>query len=57
LTIKYSYKEDTPVENIVTSVPTGVIYNILGQKMPTTNFNDLPKGVYIINGKKYIKQQ
>jgi hypothetical protein len=57
LTIKYSYKDDTPVENIVTSVPTGVIYNILGQKMPTTNFNDLPKGVYIINGKKYIKQQ
>ena len=57
LTINYSYKEDTPVENIVTSVPTGVIYNILGQKMPTTNFNDLPKGVYIINGKKYIKQQ
>ena len=57
LTIKYSYKENTPVENIVTSVPTGVIYNILGQKMPTTNFNDLPKGVYIINGKKYIKQQ
>ena len=56
LTIKYSYKEDTPVENIVTSVPTGKIYNLLGQEMPATSLSELPKGIYIINGKKYIKQ-
>ena len=56
LTIKYSYKENTPVSNITTPSNVKVIYNILGQKMPTTNINELPKGIYIINGKKYIKQ-
>ena len=56
LTIKYSYKSDTPVSNITTPSNVKVIYNILGQKMPTTNINELPKGIYIINGKKYIKQ-
>ena len=56
LTIKYSYKSDTPVENIVTSVSTGKIYNLLGQEMPATSLSELPKGIYIINGKKYIKQ-
>ena len=56
LTIKYSYKSDTPVENIVTSISTGKIYNLLGQEMPATSLSELPKGIYIINGKKYIKQ-
>ena len=56
LTIEYSYKEDTPVENIVTSVSTGKIYNLLGQEMQASDLSELPKGIYIINGKKYIKQ-
>lgn len=56
LNVKYSYKEDTPVENIVTSVSTGKIYNLLGQEMQASDLSELPKGIYIINGKKYIKQ-
>jgi hypothetical protein len=34
----------------------GVIYNLLGQRMPNNTLSELPKGIYIINGKKYIKQ-
>jgi hypothetical protein len=55
LTIKYSYLM-TAVENVETRPSSHVIYNVLGQKMPTTNISELPKGIYIINGKKYIKQ-
>jgi hypothetical protein len=55
LTIKYSY-EMTPVDNIVAPQHSNVIYNMLGQKMHTTELNELPKGIYIINGKKYIKK-
>ena len=55
LTIKYSYMM-TPVDNVIAPQHNGKIYNLLGQLMPVTDFNDLPKGIYIINGKKYIKQ-
>lgn len=55
LTIKYSYLM-TAVENVETRPTSNVIYNLLGQKMPTTNISELPKGIYIINGKKFIKQ-
>ena len=55
LTVKYSYLM-TAVENIVAPQYNGKIYNLLGQEMPTTELNELPKGIYIINGKKYIKQ-
>ena len=55
LTIKYSYLM-TAVENIVAPQYNGKIYNLLGQEMPATELNELPKGIYIINGKKYIKQ-
>jgi hypothetical protein len=55
LTIKYSYKT-TPVDNVEIKPTSNVIYNVLGQKMPTTNISELPKGIYIINGKKYIKK-
>lgn len=57
LTIKYSYKDDnTAVDNVVAQPTNHFIYNLLGQPMPTTNWEELPKGIYIINGKKYIKQ-
>lgn len=57
LTIKYSYKEkNTAVENIVITPQHNGIYNLLGQRMHTTNWAELPSGIYIINGKKYIKQ-
>ena len=55
LTIKYSYLM-TAVENVSTTQTNGKIYNLLGQEMPATELSELPKGIYIINGKKYIKQ-
>ena len=55
LTIKYSYLM-TAVENVSTTQTNGKIYNLLGQEMPTTELSELPKGIYIINGKKYIRQ-
>ena len=55
LTIKYSYLM-TAVENVVAPQYNGKIYNLLGQEMPSTELSELPKGIYIINGKKYIKQ-
>ena len=55
LTIKYSYLM-TAVENVVSPQHNGKIYNLLGQEMPVSELNELPKGIYIINGKKYIKQ-
>lgn len=55
LTIKYSYLM-TAVEDVVAPQYNGKIYNLLGQEMPATDLSELPKGIYIINGKKYIKQ-
>ena len=55
LSIKYSYLM-TPVENVVAPQHNGKIYNLLGQQMQTTDWSELPKGIYIINGKKVIKQ-
>lgn len=57
LIVKYSYMdEDTAVDNVVVLPTNNIIYNLLGQRMPTTNWEDLSAGIYIINGKKYIKQ-
>ena len=55
LTIKYSYKT-TAVEDVVAPQYNGRIYNLLGQEIPATEISELPKGIYIINGKKVIKQ-
>ncbi|MEE0921467.1 MAG: hypothetical protein U0L47_03125 [Paludibacteraceae bacterium] len=55
LTINYSYKT-TAIDHVVAPQHNGKIYNLLGQEMPTNELNELPKGIYIINGKKYIKQ-
>lgn len=55
LTIKYSYLM-TAVEDVVAPQYNGKIYNLLGQEMHATELSELPKGIYIINGKKYIKQ-
>ncbi len=57
LTIKYSYNEDnTAVENVMNNTPITGIYNLLGQRMPSNSLSELPTGIYIINGKKYIKK-
>ena len=55
LTIKYSYSI-TAVEDVVAPQYNGKIYNLLGQEMPTIELSELPRGIYIINGKKYTKQ-
>jgi hypothetical protein len=55
LTVKYSYLTNA-VENVVAPQYNGKIYNLLGQEMPANELSRLPKGIYIINGKKYIKQ-
>jgi len=55
LSINYSYLM-TAVEDVVTPQHNGKIYNLLGQEMPATELSELPTGIYIINGKKYIKQ-
>lgn len=55
LTIKYSYLMSA-IENVVTPQYNDKIYNLLGQEMPATELSELPKGIYIINGKKIIKQ-
>ena len=55
LTVKYCYLTSA-VENVVAPQYHGKIYNLLGQEMPATELSELPKGIYIINGKKYIKQ-
>jgi len=55
LTIEYVYQA-TGVDNITQSTTINAIYNLLGQRMPTQDINELPAGIYIINGKKHIKQ-
>ena len=50
LTINYSYKT-TAIDNVVAPQYNGKIYNLLGQEMPTNELSELPKGIYIINGK------
>lgn len=55
LTVKYSYLTSA-VEDVVVPQYNGIIYSILGQQMLCNNLNDLPAGIYIINGKKFIKQ-
>ena len=55
LTVKYSYLM-TAIEDVVAPQYNGKIYNLLGQEMPSTELSELPKGIYIINGKKIIKQ-
>ena len=55
MTVVYDYNM-TSLENVVAPQYNGKIYNLLGQQMSTTELSELPKGIYIINGKKYIKQ-
>ena len=43
--------------NVVTGVADGKVYNVNGQVVSedSRNFAALPSGVYVINGKKYVK--
>lgn len=55
LTVEYNYNV-TAVEDVVVIPANNAIYNLLGQRMPSNDLSELPSGIYIINGKKYIKQ-
>jgi hypothetical protein len=55
LTIVYDYK-GTAVDDVIVRPTDNAIYNLLGQRMPSNDLSELPAGIYIINGKKYIKQ-
>jgi hypothetical protein len=46
----------TAVEDVVAPQYNRKIYNLLGQEMHATSLSEFPKGIYIINGKKYIKK-
>ena len=55
ITVKYCYLTSA-VDHIVAPQYNGIIYNLLGQPMPTTNISELPAGIYVIGNKKFIKQ-
>ena len=55
LTIVYSYLSSA-VENVIMPQGNNIIYNLLGQRMPSNELSELPAGIYILNGKKYIKK-
>lgn len=55
ITVKYCYMT-SDIQSVSMSQTNSKIYNLLGQEMPTKDFNDLPAGIYVINGKKFIKQ-
>ena len=51
------------VHNVVTGIEaekaidtSNDIYNLQGMRMSTTSFEDLPSGLYIVNGKKIVKK-
>lgn len=57
LTVKYCYEmTETAVENIENIATIQGIYSILGQRMPTNEISELPAGIYVVNGKKFIKR-
>ena len=50
ITFKYKggEKDDTAVDNVMPGQVIIAIYNILGQKQPTTNIEELSRGTYIV---------
>ena len=48
-----AYKEATGINSIRLNEESQGVYNLKGQKVPSTD--DLPKGIYIIDGKKVTK--
>ena len=57
----FSIQDDvsTSVENVPTDgqnrhIDNSAIYTVDGVKLNTTNLSDLPSGIYIFNGKKYV---
>ena len=55
LTVNYIYSL-TATEQIKADASVKGIFTILGQRVAATGIDDLPKGIYIVNGKKVIHQ-
>ena len=55
LTVNYIYSL-TATEQIKADASVKGIFTILGQRVAATSIDDLPKGIYIVNGKKVILQ-
>lgn len=55
LTVNYIYRL-TGTEQVKADSSVKGIYTILGQRVAATSIEELPKGIYIVNGKKVIHQ-
>lgn len=55
LTVNYIYSL-TGTEQVKADSSVKGIYTILGQRVAATSIDELPKGIYIVNGKKVVKQ-
>lgn len=55
LTVNYIYSL-TGTEQVKADSSVKGIYTILGQRVAATSMDELPKGIYIVNGKKVIHQ-
>ncbi|MGM9824984.1 MAG: hypothetical protein ACI3Z8_00925 [Paludibacteraceae bacterium] len=55
LTVNYIYSL-TATEQVKEDTSVKGIYTILGQRVAATSIDELPKGIYIVNGKKVVHQ-
>ena len=44
----------TGVEDVPTATTNGTVYDLSGRTMPKAAGASLPKGLYIVNGKKVV---
>ena len=56
---QYYKDKETGINEVVTTEPKSAtakagVYSITGQKVAESSLNNLPKGIYIMNGKKYM---
>ncbi|MGN0234799.1 MAG: hypothetical protein ACI4BD_00580 [Paludibacteraceae bacterium] len=55
LTVNYTYNT-TATEQVKADSAIKGIFTVLGQRIAATSIDELPKGIYIVNGKKVIHQ-
>ena len=55
LTVEFVYQA-TALEQTHCNPTAKGIYTVLGQRVLATSIDELPKGIYIVNGKKVVKQ-
>ena len=55
LTVEFVYQA-TALEQTHCNPTAKGIYTVLGQRVAATSIDELPKGIYIVNGKKVVKK-